>query len=541
VTPTRTLSPEELAAFQTPTIIPVGEPPTPTPQEIAQVPTQDVTPTFVTAEAAIATLPPASPLPVEGSPQAQPTFTPTIPPTVAISVTLAGIVTPAPLPDPLTFILPNIEQRAFAISTDGGLVSTGFALLNDTVLFERNPRDPNQFVTTDSSGNLYLTGVNGAGAYRPDMSPFSVFIPASRAENNAYVAAARWSPDGQYVAFIVAGRQLANDGVWFFQPGFTPPLQLLVDCPSPGFPGCGIVNGGVNPDLWESINLDWSPSSDAILVTINIPSEGRRGLIVLQPTSNDRARDNRPPVYRYDYGTWTRDGSRLLVSGRAPDGRNYVAWLNRDGSFSEMLYEADFNGLWMGFANQASNGQVYALGAPGGAGGPGEPLRIYAMNGQPLTGAIGEGFPERVEWSPDGQAVFVQGNGRQFIARVDGTVVEITQQVAGTRAINWVQGGLPPSEEVAPPPQVPIPLGVIEGSEYQPGQQLRVYTIELNMRTGPGTGFPFARNFLATGEYVAILAGPVEAEGIRWWQVQTADGVVGWVAGAINGSPTLGE
>ncbi len=534
-TPTRTLSPAELAAFNTPA--PSLPSPTP-PIEVAQAPTLppptlDVTPTFITAEAtSIPDLGIITPIPAETTPQGLATPEPTIPPTVALVVTLPPVVTAAPPPVP-GFGSVRLETRAFAISAGGD--TTGFGLLPDTVLFERNPVDPNLYVTTDTTGNMYLTGLNGAGAYRPDMSPFSQFIPLTRADNNAFVSFARWSPDGRFLAFIVAGRKLANDGVWFFQPGQTVPIQLLVDCPSFGFPGCGIVNGGTNPNLWESISLSWSPGSDALLVNLNLPEEGRGGLIVLPVTSNDRARDNRPPVYRYDYGSWSLDGNRILVSGRAPDGRVYVGWLNRDGSFSEMVYEADANGLWMGFARQSSRGTVYALGAPGGPG----PLAIYAMNGQPLTAPIGDGFPQRVEWSPDGTAVLVVVNGRQYIARIDGSIRDITSEVGGTRAINWVSGSLPPGEPATIDPAL-IPQGVIEGSEYLPGTQLRVYSTQLNVRTGPGTAFPFARNFLSTGEYVVILAGPVDADGARWWQVQTADGVVGWIAGMIGGLVTLG-
>jgi hypothetical protein len=162
------------------------------------------------------------------------------------------------------------------------------------------------------------------------------------------------------------------------------------------------------------------------------------------------------------------------------------------------------------------------------------------MFGQALTAPIGEGFPERVEWSPDGYAVFVQSNGRQYIANVNGKINEITGQVAGTRAVNWVQGALPPGETPAPLTIIPTPAGVIEGTEYLPGQQLRVLTEQLNIRAGPGINYGFVRNFLVTGEYVAVLAGPVDADGARWWQVQTADGFIGWVAGAIGGVATLG-
>jgi len=509
-----------------------------------------VTPTFITAEAPIEDQGIFTPIPVDTTPDGI-IATPTPQPTVALVVTLAPIVTALP-PLPPVVAPPNTQTRAFAISSDGGINSTGFNLLNDTTLFARNPVDPNLYVTTDGTGNMYLTGVNGAGAYRPDMSPFSVNWPPSREENNAFVSAVAWSPDGRYLAFIVAGRKLANDGVWFFEPGQFAPIQLMVDCPSTGFPGCSITSNPTNPDLWESRILRWSPNSDAVLVNLHLPGEGRDGVIVLPVSFNERARDFRPPVYRYDYGVWSLDGSRILVSGRGEDGHVFVGWIQRDGTFSEVVYDAEANSLWMGFANQARNGAVYALGAPGDRGGAREPLRIYDMNGNALTSPIGEGFPERVEWSPDGNAVFVQSNGRQYIANINGEIREITGQVAGTRAVNWVEGSLPPGEPLPPvdgsggivpvgTTAVPsVPLGIVEGSPYLPGQQLRVYSSELNIRSGPGMAYPFARNFLQTGEYVAILAGPVEADDAVWWQIQTADGVVGWIAGEVGGVVTLG-
>ncbi|MEZ4671753.1 MAG: SH3 domain-containing protein [Anaerolineae bacterium] len=539
-TPTRTLSPGELAAFNTP-IAPVGQPATPTPPELAQVPTLDATPTFITAEAPLQVTPQVeiTVLPINVTPQLV-ELSPTPQPTVALIVTLPGIVTAAP-PITLDFNPPTTENRAFALSTDGGLAGTGFSLLNNTLLFERNPVDPNIYLTTDTNGSLFITGLGGAGAYRPDMSPFSQFVPQTRDENNAYVSAAKWSPNGQYLAFIVAGRKTADDGVWFFTPGQFPPIQLLVDCLPIDVPGCSIVSNPFDPNKWESRELRWSPGSDAILVSLYLHEENRSAVLVLPVTDNTRARDVRPPVYRYDYGDWAVDGSRILVSGHAVDGHVFVGWINRDGSFSELVYDAEANGLWMGFAHQARDGSIFALGSPGNRNGPYEALRIYNMAGQPLTGPIGDGFPQRVEWSPDGRAVFLQTNGRQFLASVDGEVREITGQVAGAQAVNWVSGGLPPGDGGGAPPVIqPTPAGVIEGSLYPPGTQLRIYSTQLNIRSGPGTGYDFVRNFLELGEYVVILAGPVEADSARWWQVQTADGYIGWIAAEIGGVATVG-
>jgi hypothetical protein len=535
-TATRTLSPDELAEqiTQPPTFTAV--PPSSPTRTLAA--TLDSTPTFITAEATISDLGiiTATPIPATTTPEG-PTVTPTLPsfPTVAPIDNLPPTLEFAPRAPTLVSI--NTQTRAFALSTSGGFSSGGFSLLGDATLFERNPADPSQYAVTNSAGSLFVTGVGGAGAQRIDISPFSRFEPLSRAENNAFVADIAWSPDGRYLAFLVDADQLLSDGVWFFDPGGSDPLQLLIDCHQRGFVGCQNVNNPVDPDLWESLQIVWSPSSDAILVRMFIPSEGRTGLVVLPVTFAERARDTRPPVLRYEFGSWERSGQRILVSGSSPDGSVFVAWLNRDGSLSEMVFDARAVGLWMGYANQSSGGEIYALGAPGG---PGSGLSIYNMQGQALTGTIGSGQPQRVEWSPDGRGVYVEVGGRQYVAFVTGEVRDITGSVAGARAVNWVSGILPPSEETGTSGAAPLPSGVIAGSQYQPGEQRRVYSDQLNVRTGPGYSYDFARGFLVTGEYVRILAGPVEAEGATWWQVQTADGSIGWVAGAINGVSTLG-
>jgi hypothetical protein len=539
-TATRTLSPDEILALTPPTPAPA----TPVEPTLAPPPpTLDVTPTFITAEATIAGTPAATPIVGQTTPQPD-LSTPTAQPTVRLVVTIAptgGAGGGLPTVIPISI---NPQTRAFALSTTGGVTGTGFSLLNDTALFARNPVDPNQYVTTDTSGNLYFTGVAGSGAFRVDHSPFSQFIAQSREENDSFVSAVAWSPDGKYLAYIVRGDKVAKDGVWFIGPGQFDSIQLLIDCPRQGFPGCQLVTNPLDPYHWVSQDLVWSPQSDALLVSESLPDEGRNGITVLPATRDTEFYKTRPPVFRYDYGSWERGGSRILVSGRWPDGGVRVGWINRDGSGAQPVFEAA--GLWLGWANQAANGQLYALGAPGG---PNGAVSIYDMSGRALTGPIGDAFPERVIWSPDGSAVFVQANGRQFIARVNGQISEITGQVSGTRAINWVDGALPPSDNSAPSPvnsgSGPVaPVGVqpSTGGAYQIGTQYRVLLVELNVRTDPTVNAPFARNnALATGEYVVVLQGPVNADGYDWWQIQTADGVVGWVVGNFNGNASLGQ
>jgi hypothetical protein len=145
-------------------------------------------------------------------------------------------------------------------------------------------------------------------------------------------------------------------------------------------------------------------------------------------------------VLRYEYGSWERNGSRILVSGRGPDDNVYIGWVNPDGSFSELVFAARDAGLWVQDAVQRADGAVVALGSPAGRD---SAQAIYDSSGRALTAPIGSGPPERVAWSPDGSAVLVQAGGRVYLATVTGDIADITEQVAGARAINWVAGSLP--------------------------------------------------------------------------------------------------
>jgi hypothetical protein len=135
--------------------------------------------------------------------------------------------------------------------------------------------------------------------------------------------------------------------------------------------------------------------------------------------------------------------------------------------------------------------------------------------------------------------VLVVAGGRLYVANINGSVIDITGS-AGSSAVNWVSGGLPPSASTEGVPQNLVPPGVVEGSRYQPGQQLRVVFEGLNMRAEPNQNGAIIGGVFQ-GEWVAILAGPYNtSDGIEWWRIQTANRVVGWIAGEIGGTSTLG-
>lgn len=108
--------------------------------------------------------------------------------------------------------------------------------------------------------------------------------------------------------------------------------------------------------------------------------------------------------------------------------------------------------------------------------------------------------------------------------------------------VNPLSGGsgltpFPPMPIVGTPPQAtpgPQPGQLVVGSTAV------VYTTEgdfLRVRTGAGYGNPVAFQ-LANGTPVTLLAGPVSADNLIWWNIQTSDGRIGW---AVEGVPDATE
>jgi len=361
--------------------------------------------------------------------------------TVAVQVPIPATVARSSIPTPLPILPPsNTSSRAFIFVGSGGtFTQQGVSPLGDQEirLIARNPVDPSQFLLTDGSGNLYQS--SGAGVSRVDESPFSQFPAQSPQENNAFVSYITWSPDGQYVAFVVDGNDSANDGVWYYAPGRFRPIQLLVDCGFEGDLACYI---GLNRRFRsESVSIDWSPGSDALLVRARlVESDGRGALFVLPRTEDRNFYNTVPPALGYDFASWSPDGSRIIVSGRRPDGLVIIGSINRDGSDERIIFNASAAGLWIQSAVQRPDGSVYALGNPNGST---SPLRLYNQNGVALTGDLGGAVPGRILWSPDGGAVLVVIGNQVLLARVDGTVTDVSASVAGSGgvgALSWASG-----------------------------------------------------------------------------------------------------
>jgi hypothetical protein len=301
------------------------------------------------------------------------------------------------------------------------------------------------------------------------------------------------------------------------------------------------VDRGAGPYAYNSEHFEWNNASNNILITLFLPDEGRYAFTSVG-LNNDPSR--LPPVYRYDYGSWSWDGTRALASGGGEDGRVGLRWVDPVSGSVELIFDSGARGLWLQDAVERPDGQIVALGSFAGAQ---SPMSLYDSTGKALTTQIGSAPPTRAAWSPDRSAVLVEVDDgimlHYYVAGVDGSVREITASVAGALAIEWVGGVLPPSSD-QPAQAVPtlVPTPVVQ-SQYGLNVNEAVQVISpagVNLRSAPSTDAPII-TLLQAFEYVVIVAGPVQNEGIIWWQVQTATNLIGWVAESVNGIQLLSE
>ena len=444
----------------------------------------------------------------------------------------------APISFASTFSISSASVYQFNVGPGQVFTFQNIQLPFGVMLFKQNPIDENSWISTDQNGILRFRTLHDAQVremvYSPFFHGFSSSI-ASIDQNKNRIVELDWSADGERFSFRVApppGTDTANAGVWFWQPRldsqYDPTYPIIRDCPNEGYHSCSFVHAS-NARLWQTRAVSWRPirGVNTVLLTVHLPDEGRNALAIAQAVreQTQHQASQAPHFIRYDYGHWNPNGQGIIVSGRRPDGRVIIGEVNSDLSGERVILDASALGLWLRDAVRRPNGQVVALGRPGAPGSG--PLALYDGNGRQISGFIGDAAPEDLRWFPDRGAVVVSVHGRQHVVQVDGGSITDATDRLGDPQFSESRSG-----------SSAIPSGVIQGSEYLPGQQLRTVIPILNIRQRPSTSSERIGQ-LVEGDYVAILAGPHQSGGYPWWKVQTVDVLEGWIAGVINDVPTI--
>ena len=405
-------------------------------------------------------------------------------------------------------------------------------------LFLPNPVDASSWIRTDHYGILRFKpiGVAQEGVMTVIRPSSSRILRATSIRPRTRTASLNWigRPTDSNSASALIHRATAeshNDiGVWFWQPIVGPlnttNYMLIRDCPAEGYGSCNLVERDGPPWYWKTRGVQWSPirGNNSVLLTARLPDEGRNALAIVQAVRDPNYAQRQPNFVRYDYGYWNPNGPGIIVSGQRPDGRVIIGEVNNDLSGERVILDASALGLWVRDAVRRPNGQVVALGRPGGPGSG--PVALYDSSGRQLTGFIGDAAPEDVRWYPNRSLVVVSVQGRQYTVQVaGGSIVDATERLSNPQ---FSASGFGSST---------IPSGVVQGSEFAPGQQLRMLR-DLNIRQEATTSSPVVGS-LDPGDYVAILAGPHREGRYEWWRIQTANDIVGWIAAKIDGQPTV--
>ena len=517
--------------------------PQPTATNTVQPPTQDVTPTIITATAAsqdpgILPTPAPNVTAVASTPEPQPdaptaTFTPVLTPTAfppeLIPATVVLQIRPT-IPFIPTFNNASTSAYTFNVGP-GGFIFNGTPIQGTVGLFAANPADPNSFARTDSNG--YLTFAPPGGGERGlSTSPFyDGFGVSSPQENKNYATDLSWSPNGRSLSFLIQpppGTDNQNAGVWYWDANTNLAYPLIRDCPQEGYTSCANVSNRLAAH-WQSRDVEWSPDSTRAMVTLWLPDEGRQAITIINAIPDENLANTTQDFLRFDNAQWL-DNERILVSGRTLDGGNSIVgiWNVRSKQYEQTLIDGNANGLFLFDAARRLNGDIVALGREGVIGGPLRLYRIVNGTAEAMSGYLADRHPDKIQWAANYAEVVLSFGGTQFSINTSNGAIS---QVTTTGQIRVSSGAAPGGQVTGGDAgQGSPPTGVVAGSRYSAGQQIRyIGDGPRNMRQQPSLG-GFLVDVVNPGEYVTILAGPYTSDGYEWWFISNARNNQSWIS-----------
>lgn len=434
------------------------------------------------------------------------------------------------------------SSRVVLLSTTNGLSAATFNLPGPTRSIHFNPAQSNSWARVDHVGMLHYVPPGAGSEITYSFAPyFEGYSAESPSGNKLFVPEVRWSPRGDMLAFRIENAAIADasSGVWFWQPArelaTDPSYQILRNCP----PFCELAGASAGQN-WRAIDLKWSLDNRHILVTLELPEQNRRALTVRTADRDPQTQQagTAPTLLEYEYGHWSLDPDRIIVSGREAGGRVVFGTIGRDGTRIVLIDAGAIGMRWVQDAVQLNDGRIVMLGSTSG---PNSPMLLVDEQGQTIAGPIGSAAPDWVSWSPDRSAVWLRTGDEHFVVRMDGTITNITQLMSGSLGA-WVQGGFPSgaSPQTLPESAQGTATGsVLAVDEITVGMLLQVIVPDLIIYYEPANDALAITNVPA-GTEIIITGGPLSEGDQTWWRIQTVN-FSGWVKAAQDGSPTLGS
>jgi Tol biopolymer transport system component len=252
--------------------------------------------------------------------------------------------------------------------------------------------------------------------------------------------AARWSPDGRWLAYIVqtdgaeAGtldiQQTIDDGVW------------VLDSATPGAKPVHVFRSTYYRASNEypyrvPINLEWASDNEALLITVKTVG-GLATVLAGRAYMQSQYFEVTP-------GAWLPDGSGWATTQILPGGTGHtLGIMDRLGRFTGLLNTAQ-EGLWMQNPVRLDNGRYAFLGKPSPNGQPdpnGLRLYLYDSGGTPVP--ISDTLVGEVifaAWSPNRNALLVvlrtpYGIETKLLT-LTGDIVDYTAMSSGSTATHW--------------------------------------------------------------------------------------------------------
>ena len=470
--------------------------------------------------------PTATPIPTE-TPTAGPTLTPTetpLPTAIPPTRTRPGPPTVLPMDDGSGNVVPGTGSTSQGTSPIAGVDALPDTLyfLSDQGSLQQVWRlpvgytfpvqvtfSPTGVAAFDVSKTGSLAYLTTAGEMVTDGIPF--LPPAGPGGTYPRVTALAWSPGGDWLAYTLETPGAAGtltglhavDGLWIrsISQGTTIPLAMNTY--------------GETPRLYGG-PLDWRPDGSEVLVKTTLESgDAAYSRVNISSTAVSPLWDGgdlAPGVYHE--ARWNVNGSAIIAGGAEgilsiePDTLGVQTLVDADAGFNP-TGAVQFASGALTFVGGDTDRQLYL--APSAQSAP-----------QPVAPTLSTSGRLDFLWDNLGQETILvvyeppeSPLGIAYLHDTVGTVYDLTVLTGLVGSPVW-------------------------GPVFRSGDPARVHTTEgdtLNVRDVPNGNVLVA---LANGSSVTVTGGPRDADGMRWWRVQTRDGVSGWAVESVlddNGQP----